>query len=150
MILELIPNVGLSKLKLGSSRDEASESLRYLGMHIENADDTIDYSCDSSIQLEFGDSGLLQYIGVTWHKSYNFHYRGVNVFNTEAKKLFNLINEYESQKSEFNDYEHVFPGQIITLWDSDEQYDRFKNESRKIWASVGVGNLEYLEGIENL
>ena len=41
----------------------------------------------------------------------------------------------------------VFPNQIVTLWEADEQYDRLGGEQRPIWALVGLGNQRYLEAV---
>ena len=152
ILLEIKPHIGIGNIKLGSTRTEAKQLAESMGFSLESSNDTLDYFCDSSIQLEFGESGLLQYIGLTYHDSYQALYEGVNVFDTEANTLFKIINKKEVTPSLFNDYEHVFPTQIISLWDSDSQYDRYQNESRCIWASVGVGDENYLkasEAIEN-
>ena len=46
--------------------------------------------------------------------------------------------------------EYLFPDQILTLWDADEQNDHFGHEERAVWAQVGIGSEEYLEEIERI
>ena len=70
------------------------------------------------------------------------------MFSLSAGELFSLIaSTDDSGAHEFTDSEYLFPGQIITLWDADEQYDRQGNETRPVWAQVGIGNSAYAEAI---
>ncbi|WP_139213161.1 hypothetical protein [Pseudomonas kilonensis] len=41
----------------------------------------------------------------------------------------------------------MFPNQILTLWDADEQYDRQGGERREVWGQVGIGTSAYMAAI---
>ncbi|EPJ81519.1 hypothetical protein CFII68_18785 [Pseudomonas sp. CFII68] len=41
----------------------------------------------------------------------------------------------------------MFPNQILTLWDADEQYDRQGGERREVWGQVGIGTNAYMAAI---
>ena len=110
----------------------------------------MDYCCSSSIQVEYDDDGMVDFIGASYDASILVTYKKHNVFDMTADALFDLINAQEDQPSEFNDYEHVFPYQIVTLWDADSQYDYLGGEIRPVWAQVGVGNASYLEAIRKI
>ncbi len=72
----------------------------------------------------------------------------MDVFSLEASELFSLVTAADgSGPHEFTASEYLFPGQIITLWDADEQYDRRGGETRPVWAQVGIGNPAYVEAL---
>lgn len=94
------------------------------------------------------DAGCAQFIGISSYPVCSVTYFGKNAFDTPAQELFDLIAARDdSGEHRFNDSKYVFPNQIVTLWDADEQYDRLGNRSRLIWAQIGVGNRTYLAAI---
>lgn len=141
MDYEITPHVGIGTVKLGMSREEVKEALgaeNYNGSHRE-----LDYYFDNSFQIEYADNKA-DFIGVSYNKKYFVKYKGINVFNTRAEELFELISSSEDQKHEYNPYRYIFPKQIVTLWEADEQYDKTGQESRPIWGQIGIGTPSYL------
>jgi len=113
------------------------------GFPLESSQGKSDYF--NSIQVEYF-GGLANFIGVSFSRDFHARYRGVNVFDVQAKTLFDTIAAGEASGPHiFNEYEHIFPDQIMALWDADSQYDRLGAESRVVWAQVGIGNSTYLK-----
>jgi hypothetical protein len=103
---------------------------------------------DSALQIEFGDSGRAHFIGVSNHPALLCLYEGRDVFNLAAPELFRLIASKEQAGAHtYSPLEYLFPQQIVTLYEADEQYDRKGNGSRPVFAEVGVGNAEYLAAV---
>lgn len=121
-----------------------------VGLPFERERGQMDYCCSSSIQVEYDDDDRVDFIGASYDHRILVTYKEQNVFDLTADELFGLINAQEDQPSEFNDYEHVFPHQIVTLWDADSQYDYLGGEIRPVWAQVGVGNASYLDAIRKI
>src|SRR4051812_20090608 len=145
------PHTGFGPVILGTSREHTREALALAGFPIEHSHKRSDHFCDSSIQVECDDNSLVSFIGVAYSPRFNATYRGTGVFDTSADRLFQLIAEGESTGvHEFNTSEYCFPGQIMTLWDADTQYDHQGNESRVVWAQVGLGNASYLAAIAKI
>lgn len=147
MNFEINPKIGIGPVKLGMSRDEIKSILgeqSYSGSNGES-----DYYYENSLQVEFTDN-LASFIGASYSGEYSVTYRGANVFNTEASKLFRLIAINESETHEYDPSEYVFPEQILTLWDADEQYDYTESEKRVIWAQIGAGSQTYLDAINEI
>lgn len=148
--LPIIPHVGVGPFKLGSSRDEVRHCMNVVGLPFERERGQMDYCCSSSIQVEYDDDGRVDFIGASYDERILVTYNDQNVFDVTADALFELINSQEERPSEFNDYEFVFPYQIVTLWDADSQHDYLGGEIRLVWAQVGVGNESYLEAIRKI
>lgn len=144
MTFKINPNKGIGPVKLGMSREEVKEALGIDNCSSSNRE--LDYYFNNSFQIEF-EENRANFIGVSYHPSYIITYEGVNVFDTEAKKLFELIASNESEKHEFNSSGYLFSNQIVTLWDADEQYDRIGSETRLIWAQIGIGTQSYLQAV---
>ncbi len=144
MICEVNPHIGIGAIKLGMGRDEVKKALGVENYSGSNG--ASDYYFDNAIQVEFEDD-MADFIGVSYHPDYLVMYKGVNVFDTEAKDVFELIAANEDEKHLYNPSEFLFPNQIVTLWEADEQYDQIGKESRPIWAQIGVGTSSYLEAV---
>ena len=148
LTLDLVPHLGAGPILLGSARAEAREVLLALGFPLESRGDSVDHFCQSAIQIECGPGDRVSFIGLACHERFAVSYQGQSVFALSAPDLFALIAASERSDSHtYEDYEYCFPDQIITLWDADEQYDRLGNESRPVWAQVGLGDKTYLAGI---
>ena len=141
---EIIPHMGIGPVKLGMSREEVKEALGVKNYSGSNGE--IDYYFNNSFQIEF-ESNKADFIGVSYHPDYTVTYRGMNVFDTAAKKLYEFIATSEDENHKYDPIEYLFPTQILTLWDADEQYDQIGSESRLIWAQIGVGTQCYLEAV---
>ena len=144
MNLEIIPHIGIGPVKLGMSREQVKVALgepNYSGSNKNS-----DYYFDNSLQVEFFE-GKADFIGLSYSDAYIALYQRQNVFDIEASKLFNLVAKNETNKHNYDSSKYVFPEQIVTLWDSDEQYDRIGFEERVVWAQVGLGSKSYLKAV---
>ncbi|MFA3789770.1 hypothetical protein AB6T38_01490 [Aliiglaciecola sp. SL4] len=70
-------------------------------------------------------------------------YENIDVFDVDGVNLFHAIAVNESKSHMFNEFEYVFPDQIITLWEMEEQYDYLGNHKLKVCAQVGIGTKSY-------
>ncbi|QTD35847.1 hypothetical protein [Pseudomonas fluorescens] len=148
-VFEILPLQAIGPARLGASRDAAREAMSVNGFPLEHTRGRLDYFCESSIQLEYDAGDQVQFIGVSGNSQLNVLYRGVNVFAVSATELFSLMAAADdSGPHEFDRYEYLFPTQILTLWDADEQYDRQGAEEREVWGQVGIGNDVYLAAIK--
>ena len=141
---ELIPHVGFGPVKLGMSRENVKLALgdaNYSGAHKNS-----DYYFANSLQVEFREEKA-DFIGISFSEEYEALYRGNNLFDIEAHDLFDLIAGHENEEHQFNDSMYVFPEQIVSLWDADEQYDRIGGEQRMVWAQVGLGTTAYFKAV---
>lgn len=144
MNFDLLPGIGIGPVKLGMNRTEVIEALGE-DNHSDSSD-TSESFYQYSFQVEFTNE-IVSFIGVSQNPSYQLTFMDQNVFDIEAKALFDLISKCESKEHDYIDSEYVFPDQIISLWDADEQYDRLGTEQRKIWAQIGLGSQVYLSDI---
>jgi hypothetical protein len=147
-VLDLVPHVGIGPLHLGMTTAEADEALRTLpGAGARKSHRSAHYFFDAALQFGLGESGRIQFIGLAEHPQVLCRYHGHDVFDTPAPELFALIAARESAKHVYQAAEYLFPDQVVTLYEADEQYDRKGKESRPIWGQVGVGNAEYLAAV---
>jgi hypothetical protein len=148
--LKLEPHLGIGPIRFGESREAVRATLAIAGLPFENSRRASDYFRDAAIQVEFDPFGRVHFIGVACHPSFTLTYHGSDVFDTPAQELFQLIaTQDDSGPHQFTKAEYLFPKQIITLWEADEQYDR-RGAGRPIWGQVGLGNQFYLEAIQAL
>lgn len=148
VVFNLVPHHGAGPVLLGSSRQQARDALLALGFPLEHFKSSVDYFCQGAIQIECEEDGSVSFIGLCCHERFTVQYQGINVFALSAPDLFALIAASEtSGPHTYDDYEYSFPDQIITLWNADEQYDRLGDESKPVWAQVGLGNQAYVDAI---
>ena len=148
LILEISPLSGAGPVKLGSLRSEARESLLRAGFPLESSRRSLDYFCNASIQVECDPDDRVIFIGISASERFTATFQSLDVFSLSAEELFSLIaNADNSGAHQFIASEYLFPNQILTLWDADEQYDRQGNESRPVWAQVGIGNESYAASV---
>jgi len=147
-IFELEPHKGFGPAMLGSSREAARAAMAFSGFPMERPGKRSDRYCDSAVQIECDDKELVQFIGVGYSPRFKAIYRDVEIFGVGAEQLFHLIADADSTgPHEFDASEYLFPGQIVTLWDANNQYDYLGHESQAVWAQVGLGNATYLASI---
>jgi len=145
------PHKGFGPAILGSPREDARAAMALAGFPMKHSRKRSDYFCDSAIQIESDESGVVQFVGVAYSARFNATYRGVGVFSIGAEQLFHLIAAADSTGAHvFDASEYRFPGQIMTLWQADTQYDYLGSESRLVWAQVGLGNERYLASIRKI
>ncbi|MCC4605644.1 hypothetical protein [Xanthomonas campestris] len=144
VVFDLIPRVSAGPVILGSSRTEAHAALATLGFTLESSHGRSDYFCEAAIQIEYGPEDRIWFVGLSCHERFTVQYKGANVFALAAPDLFALVAASETSESHaYASHEYFFQDQIFTLWDADEQYDRLGNETKPVWAQVGLGNQDY-------
>ena len=144
MNFEITPHIGIGAVKLGMSKEEIKTILG--SSSYSGSSNSSDYYFSNSFQIEFSEGGA-DFIGISYSPEYVVLYQGKNVFDIEALELFELIAKNESGIHKYDSYEYLFPEQILTLWDADEQYVRIDGEERVIWAQVGIGSNSYLKAV---
>jgi len=141
----IAPRESVGPIRLGADRSFIRATLKRVGLPVEAERDLLDYFCGSTIQVEYGDDGRADFVGIASAILFPIIYRGIDVFDVTATELFDLIARHEgSREHVFDRYEYVFPDQIVTLWDADYQYDHRGNRERLIWGQVGLGSPRYL------
>jgi hypothetical protein len=147
---DIEPHVGIGPVRLGMSPTEVDSALARIAGAFPTFKKSEHVQCffEASLQIEYGDSGAVQFIGVSSHPDLLCRYDGRDVFDLAAPDLFALIASHErSRNHTYSPLEYLFPDQVVTLYDADEQYDRKGNYSRPVFAEVGVGNAEYRAAI---
>jgi hypothetical protein len=147
MDFDINAHEGIGPIKLGMKRAEVKQALG--ADNLSGTDEEQDYYFDNAIVVEY-EADQASFIGIANHPNYSVFYHGLNVFNTEAQVVFERISANEDALQPFDAYEFCFPKQIITLWDSDKQYDTLGAHTRPIWAQIGVGSTSYLDFINQL
>lgn len=146
--LEIFPLQGLGTVRLGSSRADVRTALSSYGFPLERSHHSLDYFCDASIQVEFDPNDHAWFIGISCANQWIALYKGQDIFLLSASELFDLVATHDnSGVHQFEPSEYRFPNQILTLWDSDTQYDHKGHYVRPVWAQVGIGNAAYLAAI---
>ncbi|MFT5400173.1 MAG: hypothetical protein ACI9LO_002753 [Planctomycetota bacterium] len=144
MNFEITPHTGIGPVKLGMSQEEIKAAL---GVSSDSGSNkSSDYYFANSLQVEFSE-GKADFIGLSYSDEYIALYQGKNVFDIEAPELFRVMAQNESGVHKYDAYEYLFPEQILTLWDADEQYDRIGGEERVVWGQLGLGSKSYLKAV---
>ena len=145
---DLVPHVGIGPLHLGMTIAEADAAVGPLaGAGARGSRRSVHLFFDAALQFEVGASGRIQFIGLADHPRVLCRYRGQDVFDTPAPELFALMAAHENSTHQYRSAGYLFPDQVITLYQADEQYDRKRNGSRPVWGQVGVGNGEYMAAV---
>lgn len=146
--LIITPHVGIGPIKLGATRSEVRAAMSVASLPLETERDSMDYFGQGSIQVEYEEDGTASFIGVSGDPDLAFLYDGVDLFDIEAKKVFDLLASRDgSGQHEFSEFEYVFPSQIVTLYAADQQYDRKGGEVRAVWGQIGCGDARYKDAI---
>jgi hypothetical protein len=136
---EFVPLHSFGPAVLGASRAEIRTAFLRAGFPLEDSLGSSDYFCDASIQVEYSPSERANFIGVSSSPRFAAHIYGLDVFDIDASELFAIITSHDNSGAHmFDEYEYLFPNQLVSLWDADQQYDRKGNERRVIWAQVGI------------
>jgi hypothetical protein len=144
---EVYPRVGVGPIKLGATRSAVREALATVSVKFIRERGTQDFF-EYGIHLEYDDDGTASFIGLGSHREITLILYGVDLFDTEAKQVFELMSQQDKSGVHiFSPLEYTFPGQILSLYEADSQYDHRKSESREIWGQIGVGDIRYLNAI---
>ncbi|WP_212756876.1 hypothetical protein [Usitatibacter rugosus] len=142
---EFRPHEGFGPARLDADRAAVREAMASIGFPLEATHGRSDYFCESSVQVEFTD-GRSSFIGVACSDKFRAVYRGTEVFELTAPELHSRIAAADDTgPHSFDAHEHYFPGQVMTLYDADQQYDYRGNFSREVWSQVGLGSRAYAE-----
>ena len=144
------PHVGFGPITLGTSRSEIAALMATLGFVRHASRGRSDYYFRAALQIEFGPDDIADFIGISQSELYRAEYFGTNVFDVPANKLVAIIAAKDgSGPREFDpdEADEYFPGQIMTLWGADRQYDYLGGEKRLVWAQVGLGSPRYAKEV---
>lgn len=142
--LELTPHLGIGPILLGMTRPEITAEMRSYGLKITSTAHGHLYFLENSLMAEFQPDGTASFIRVAPHQDLELTFQGVNLFKTHADEVFKLFEAHEGETAtNVDQHEHVFPKQIVTLWDPDAQYD-LNGETIPVWGQIGIGNAQYM------
>lgn len=148
---EIIPRKGFGPLILGKNQDWCRGALKAAGFPVTSSRRFMDRAADGCIALEYDESWNLQHIGLAVSEHFIARYEGVDVFDLAAPELFAMIARHDrSGEHTYEPNDYVFRGQIISVWEADEQHDRRRGETRPIYGSFGIGNEIYLKAIDEI
>lgn len=154
MLLEIIPLKGVGPIRFGMYSEEVQNIMKvFCGENYTHSKSKgTDYFFGSAVEVSYDDKGLAEFIGSQYYTGCgcDFEIYGIDPFDTEAKKLFEHIASKQPGLHAFNPDEYLFRESIITLWQSEEQYDYKGGETRPVYAQVGVGNEIYLSTIDTI
>lgn len=145
--LPIVPRAGLGPFLLGSPRAQVRQAMAAIGLPLEYEKPSLDRTCASSLEFEYDKNGKLWFVGASYDARIHVTYLGQHVFDLEARELFDLINSQESVPLAYNPDDLKFDSQIVTLWEAETQYDALGDESRPVWAQVGLGNQAYADAV---
>jgi hypothetical protein len=148
---EILPRKGFGPLILGKSQDWCRGALKSIGFPVTSSRRFIDRADAGCIALEYDSDWNLQHIGLGVSEQFIARYEGVDVFDLPAPDLFALVAERDGTgEHTYDPLGYTFRGQIVALWEADEQYDRRRGKTRPIYGSFGVGNDIYLKAIDEI
>ena len=145
IVFDIHPRLRAGKLALGTDRATTRSIMETLDLTWSHSRDGMDYYDDNSIQLDSFDDEILHFIGFAYSPNFDVTYNSIDPFDFDAAGLFEAINESESLPIPFNDYDPLFPTQIIALWDAQEQYDYKGDHRRSVYATFSIGDDRYLD-----
>ena len=145
IVFDIHSRLRAGKLILGTTREATRNVMASLKLALTHTTVNMDYYDENSIQLDFFDDDLLHFIGFAYSPNFDIAYGSADPFDLDAKELYRLINENENEAIPFNDYDPLFPVQIIALWDAQEQYDYKGGHRRPVFATFSMGDQRYLD-----
>ena len=114
-----MPHVGIGPVKLGAARADSRNALAAAGFPLTHSRESMDYFCDSSIQIEYDADETVSFIGVSHSSRFKLTFLDQNVFACAAEGLFSLIaNADQSGLHTYTPNEYCFPNQIVTLYEA--------------------------------
>lgn len=150
---EIVPHVGILPVRLGMTREEVEQVMRTHGHRPSsqcrsNSYGVIDYFIENSFQVSSDLAGRVNFIGISPHPEFSVTLHGKDVFRNDSVTIFRHIQKISGgDYLAYNSNDHLFRDLILTLYDADEQYDRWK-ERFPVWAEIGIGNEAYLASVD--
>jgi len=153
--LDIVPHVGIGPVRFGMTRTEVEAAVAPLSGALprrsKGRSSTIDCYFRGSLQIEFDPDGTASFIEVWCDAATLCTYKRHDVFDLPAPELFAIfVADDDSGSHAFAASGYLFTKLIVALWEADEQYDRKRNESRLVYATVGVGDERYLAAIRKV
>jgi len=154
MFLEIKPLYGVGPIKFGMTSQEVQDAMKEScgnEYKYSRSGDT-DYFFGSALEVSYDDEGKAEFIGTQYYLGCgcDFILYGIDPFSLEASALFEHIASQQLGSHIFDPADYLFRDAIITLWNSDEQYDHKGGEQKPVYAQVGVGNDIYLHAIDKI
>lgn len=148
MVFNIEPHRGIGPVSFGMTREEVAKAMTAIrGGNPEKRNEETDCYFRNSFQVSFGNAGTADFIELASDKSFGAMLNGRDVFDMHADDLLAFLRTMEDPDPALSDPpdEYLFSGLILTLWGRDEQYDHKRDESRPVFAAVGIGGPTYLE-----
>jgi len=96
------------------------------------------YYFDNALQVEFDADGGTCFIGVACHDAFRVMHHGLDLFDTSAEEVFTHFARLSRRATGFDPMEGAFADLGVGFWDADEQYDRYRDETRAVWGQLSV------------
>ena len=145
-IMEVVPFVGIGKVKLGMTKEECRQALKVTphnqpkySIGSINFPES-DYFLDSSIQVSYDtDLGTVEWIGVNDSITFTILYREIDLFKTPIEEIVERTKKYGALNTEDEElgYTFCFPELGICYWrpakteDVDEGLDEVDEDERE-------------------
>jgi hypothetical protein len=146
-VLRVEPLIGVGPVRLGMRR---AESRRAIGRvphafrKTPSSPNTTDAYDDMGIHVYFDAEDAVEYVELFSVPYFVVTYKGVNVFETPAEDLVDLISKdapFDPADPELG-YSYIFPRLELSLWRPTLPKDRDDMEAR-VFSSIGVGRKGY-------
>jgi hypothetical protein len=151
IIIELIPNVGLSDIHFGLNRIEVRKKMYdlYGTSEYKLRNENTDCYFRNSLQFSYEGDNTLSFIETASPPPIFVRIYDINTWEIPGDKLFNLLKEKDSINTEIsgNGSNPIFENIHVTLWDLDMQYDHIGNCKTPKWGAIGIGDDRYYESI---
>lgn len=154
--LEVLPNIGIDQISLGISRDEVREIMNFKFKEFNKTEDlnnSTDAYLDNSFQIFYDSNNKVDFIEVSYNpKSFNLVYKDINLFETEAKSLVEILSKETSYINNHPEipYGYLFKEYKLILWRPRIETDYTEHETQdelrkgKYFMVIGIGSEKYL------
>lgn len=141
--LPVRPLRGIGPFLLGSSRAETRKTMAASGLPLEAESPGCDTCCASALEFFYDRQELLMNIVTRYDARIAVTWAGRNVFEVQAKELFDLINAQEPRPAHYNNGEVVFSSQVVILTEAAKEHDHRGSYRRIVWEQIGIGTERY-------
>lgn len=154
ILLEIIPLKGVGPVQFGMTSEAVQNVMKeHCGDRYQHSKSKeTDYFFGSALEVTYDECGRADFIGTQYYSGCgcDFEIYGIDPLDNDAKTLFEHIASKQIDDHDFDPDDYLFREKIITLWESEEQYDYKGGETRPVYAQVGIGNEKYLRAIEQI
>lgn len=125
MRLELKPHLGIGPIRFGANKEEIRLAMSQIGMPLDLEKKSQDSFGNYRVQVEYEDDNTASFIGANSHPELALDFEGFDLFDMEARDAFTLLEGRDGTGDHaFSSFEYILPGQIVTFYEADPQYDR--------------------------